>query len=254
MSAFSSEQILGISFFIGTAEQAVAEMSENGGLLVAPSGTCFERFLEDEDYRRAIVTADLVLPDSGLMVCLWRLLRRRKINRISGLAYLSELLRHPPSGLQNFFWILPNESSKEKLLGWARGEKLSVTGENCYLAPMYENRVVDEVLLAAIESKKPASIIVGIGAGPQEKLGWFLRENLSYRPAIHCIGGALGFVTGDQVAIPHWADHFYLGWFLRLLSQPRVFIPRLWRARVLPLLIARYGRELPPLKGGRLKG
>jgi UDP-N-acetyl-D-mannosaminuronic acid transferase (WecB/TagA/CpsF family) len=82
----------------------------------------------------------------------------------------------------------------------------------------------------------------------QDKLGFYLKENLEYRPAIHCIGAALGFLTGDQIPIPNWADRFYLGWFLRLLSQPRVFIPRLWSARQLPGLIIRFGRNLPPLR------
>ena len=34
-------------------------------------------------------------------------------------------------------------------------------------------------------------------------------------PAIHCIGAALGFLTGDQVRIPHWADQWILGWLFR---------------------------------------
>ena len=69
--------------------------------------------------------------------------------------------------------------------------------------------------------------IIAIGSGAQEKLGYYLRENLSYRPAIHCTGAALGFITGDQKAIPDWADRFYLGWLWRLVAQPRIFIPRL---------------------------
>ncbi len=122
--------------------------------------------------------------------------------------------------------------------------------------------------------------MIAIGAGAQEKLGWYLRENLRNppspnpsdphsairtpqspnnpslttddpapsAPSIHCIGGALGFITGDQVAIPDWADRLYLGWFLRFLSQPRAFLPRLWKARLLPQLIAQYGQRLPPLR------
>ena len=106
MSSLPREQILGISFFSGPAERAVAEMTASGGLLVAPSGTCFERFLEDEDYRRAITTADLVLPDSGLMVSLWRFMRGRSINRISGLTYLKQLLGDSKFGRgENVCWI-----------------------------------------------------------------------------------------------------------------------------------------------------
>lgn len=243
-----SEIILGISFFNGTAAEAV-DRAADGGLIVAPSGTCFERFLEDADYRRALLTADLVLPDSGLMVSLWRLLRGRKLNRISGLTYLQALLAEPAMRESTrVLWILPKERAREKLLAWSTPHRHSVTKDDCYLAPIYPAVVQDERLLGIVRDRRPANIIIGLGAGAQEKLGWYLRENAGYRPAIHCIGGALGFITGDQIHIPFWADRLYLGWFLRLLSQPRTFIPRLWKARVLLELIRSFGRELPPLR------
>jgi UDP-N-acetyl-D-mannosaminuronic acid transferase (WecB/TagA/CpsF family) len=75
-----------------------------------------------------------------------------------------------------------------------------------------------------------------------------LRENLSFRPASHCIGAALGFITGHQVAIPNWADRFYLGWLLRFLAQPRLFAPRVLMALRLAPLIFRYREELPPVR------
>jgi N-acetylglucosaminyldiphosphoundecaprenol N-acetyl-beta-D-mannosaminyltransferase len=242
------EQILGIGFFNGTARAAVARMQESGGLLVAPSGTCFERFTSDADYRRAILTADVVLPDSGLMVTLWRLLRRRRMHRVSGLAYLKELL----SGKQlreggTTLWILPNESSRTKLIAWSPTSGVRITPDDCYIAPIYQTQVRDDELLKIAQGQRPRHIVIGIGAGAQEKLGWYLRENAGHRPSIHCIGGALGILTGDQRSIPDWADRFYLGWLFRLLSQPRVFVPRLWKARLLPFLLFKYGSQLPPL-------
>jgi UDP-N-acetyl-D-mannosaminuronic acid transferase (WecB/TagA/CpsF family) len=249
MEGRSFEQILGIRFFNGTVEEAVAQMWENGGVLVAPSGTCFERFIEDQEYRRALISADVVLPDSGLMVALWRFLRGRSINRISGLAFLKQLLGNPAFGHgEKTCWVLPNERARDKLLAWSAGGDCGITRGDCYIAPIYRREVQDEILLALIESRQPRHIIIAIGAGAQEKLGWFLRSDANYRPAIHCIGGALGFVTGDQVAIPDWADRLYLGWFLRLLSQPRAFVPRLWKARFLPWLIWKYGAQMPPLR------
>lgn len=65
-------------------DEAIAVMVQRGGFLIAPSGTCFARLREDEMYRRAVVAADLAIADSGLMVLLWRLLRRQRISRISG--------------------------------------------------------------------------------------------------------------------------------------------------------------------------
>jgi N-acetylglucosaminyldiphosphoundecaprenol N-acetyl-beta-D-mannosaminyltransferase len=105
--------------------------------------------------------------------------------------------------------------------------------------------VEDRDLVNILEHRKPKHIIVGIGGGSQEKLGLYLREHLSYRPAIHCIGAALAFLTGDQKPIPMWADRLYLGWFLRLARAPRHYARRFSPAFRLPGMIWRYGSELP---------
>ena len=245
----SSCQILGIRFFNGDVDEAVASMFGKGGFLVAPSGTCFARLREDETYRHAVVGADLAIADSGLMVVLWRLLRREKVHRISGFKYLKHLVvKLKGEGNATVSWVLPSESARQKLLDWSSRERFSIRRENCYVAPRYGSDVEDRSFLALIEQQRPAHVIIAIGSGAQEKLGYYSRENLSYRPAIHCIGAALGFLTGDQVSIPEWADRFYLGWLCRLVAQPRVFIPRLSRAVELPLLIWKYGEKLPPLR------
>jgi exopolysaccharide biosynthesis WecB/TagA/CpsF family protein len=247
--SYPSHQILGIRFFDGDFDAAVAFVSCHGGFLVAPSGTCFARLLEDEPYRRAILAADLAIADSGLMVLIWRLLRREKIRRISGLRYLQHLLaKFRGETNTEIFWVLPSERARQKLLDWSRREAFAVKIDNCYVATQYGWEIEDRDLLALIEEHRPVHVLIAIGSGPQEKLGYYLRENLSYRPAIHCTGAALGFITGDQIAIPDWADRFYLGWLVRLFSQPRRFIPRLWNAHKLPWLIWRYGEKMPPLK------
>jgi UDP-N-acetyl-D-mannosaminuronic acid transferase (WecB/TagA/CpsF family) len=247
--ASSSRQILGLRFFNGDVEEAVAFMHRHGGYLVAPSGTCFTRLREDETYRRAVLAADLAIADSGLMVGLWRLLQREKLHRISGLKYLKHLLRKlKGAGNREVLWVLPTESARQRLLDWSRRGALSINRENCYVAPRYGSSVEDRDLLALIEQHRAADVIIAIGSGAQEKLGFYLRENLSYRPAIHCIGAALGFLTGDQISIPDWADRFYLGWLWRLVAQPSIFIPRLSRALELPWLIWKYGEKLPPMR------
>ena len=242
-------QILGIRFFNGDVDEAIAVMSQQGGYLVAPSGTCFARLLEDEAYRRAVLAADLAIADSSLMVVLWCVFRRENIERVSGLKYLKHLLAQlKEQDTTDVFWILPTKVAQQKLFDWSARKSFPVASENCYAAPRYGSEVEDRNLLGLIQQHRPAHVIIAIGSGAQEKLGYYLRENLSYRPAIHCIGAALGFVTGDQPAIPDWADGFYAGWLFRLVSQPRTFIPRLSRALELPWLILKYGENLPPLR------
>ncbi|MEY2565385.1 MAG: N-acetylglucosaminyldiphosphoundecaprenol N-acetyl-beta-D-mannosaminyltransferase [Verrucomicrobiota bacterium] len=260
----STQRVLGIDFFDGAVREAVDTISAKGGLLVAPSGTCFARLQRDPDYRQAVTSADLALADSGFMVALWRILRRRRITRISGLAYLKELLAGPDlRSAGSTVWVLPNNIAQEKAKRWLDEHGFLSGSESFYVAPIYGARAEDSALLARIRSQRPAHVVIGLGGGVQEKLGSYLREKYvvstdfrsptsdlrdrSHRPAIHCIGGALGIVTGDQKPIPDWADRFYLGWLLRLLANPRVFIPRLWDARLLPFLLIKYGEELPPI-------
>jgi N-acetylglucosaminyldiphosphoundecaprenol N-acetyl-beta-D-mannosaminyltransferase len=245
----SSRRILGIQFFNGDVAEAVELMSRHGGFLVAPSGTCFARLREDEMYRRAVLAADMAIADSGLMVLLWRLLRREKISRISGLEYLQQLLRKlKGEGAVEVFWVLPSERARRKLFEWSRREAFPTTSKNCYVAPRYGLEIEDRDLLSLLEQNRPSHVIMAIGSGAQEKLAYYLRENLPYRPAIHCTGAALGFVTGEQISIPDWADRLFLGWLFRLLVHPGVFIPRLSHAFELPWLIWKYGERLPPLK------
>ncbi len=246
-----TETILGVRFFNGTVDEAVETMSRTGGLLVVPAAPALVRLQSDEGYRRALVSADMAIADSGAMVLIWKILTGRRVERISGLKFLKHLIgRLGSQPNERVLWIVPSEVAHEKTIDWLRRVNLTGTAD-FYVAPRYGNEVRDDALVAKIDNHPPAHVVVGIGGGVQEKLGLFLKENLRARPAIHCIGAALAFLTGDQPPIPMWADRFYLGWLLRLLRQPRIFGPRYLSAFKLPALIARYRENLPPLIGER---
>jgi exopolysaccharide biosynthesis WecB/TagA/CpsF family protein len=245
----SNRQVLGIQFFNGDVDEAVQSMIQRGGFLIAPSGTCFARLREDERYRHAVLAADLAIADSGLMVVLWRIIQRERIQRISGLKYVKHLIgKLKVAENTNVFWVLPTEHARLRLIEWSRREPFPIANDSCYVAPHYGLELSDQNLLALIEQRRFGHVIIAIGSGAQEKLGHYLRENLSYRPVIHCTGAALGFITGDQIAIPDWADRFFLGWLFRLLAQPCRFVPRLIRGFELPWLIWKYGENLLPLR------
>ena len=243
-----SIQILGLRFLQGSAQEAAEQVSRTGGVLVVPAAPAMVRLQRDAIYRQAMVSADYAIPDSGLMVLTWKLLRGESLPRVSGLAYLQSLMQRPEiAEAGRTFFVLPSAEAQEKLLVWSAHHRLRISLDDCQVAPHYALAVEDPELLGRLEQRRPGHVIIAIGNGPQEKLGVYLRDHLSYRPAIHCIGAALGFLTGDQVAIPGWADRFYLGWLLRLVAQPRIFIPRLTRAALLPWLILRFGPDMPPL-------
>src|SRR5215471_5300056 len=243
----ATEMILGVRFFNGTVDEAVDVMSANGGLLVVPAAPALVKVSEDEGYRCALTSADLAIADSGAMVLLWKIVTGRRVERISGLKFLKRLVArlasHPD---ERVLWVVPSEAAHEKAIAWLQSVNLT-SNADFYVAPRYADEVRDDALVQEIDQRPLTHVVVGIGGGVQEKLGLFLKKNLRARPAIHCIGAALAFLTGDQPSIPMWADRFYLGWFLRLLRQPRIFGPRYLRALRLPALIFEYREKLPPL-------
>lgn len=240
------QQILGIRFFVGEAQQAIDLIAERGGLVVVPSGPGMRTLATDRAYREAVLGADLALPDSGYMVLLWNMLHRPRISKLSGLKYLRALtvqdgFRRAGATL----WVMPSPESVRLTLAWLGENGIKVEAGNMYVAPQYRGRMEDPELARAIERLRPRHVMVCVGSGAQEPLGWYLKQNLSYLPAIHCIGAAIGFLTGDQVRIPVWTDHLGLGWLWRSVSNPRRYLPRYWEARHLAQLVFQYGDRLP---------
>ena len=66
------QRILGVKFFISDVEEAIVFMSRRRGFLVVPYATCFSRLRHDTAYRKAMMNADIAIPDSGAMVLLWK--------------------------------------------------------------------------------------------------------------------------------------------------------------------------------------
>jgi exopolysaccharide biosynthesis WecB/TagA/CpsF family protein len=238
--------ILGIHFFIGTAAQAVRRMRD-GGLLVVPAAPALKDLETKPAYREALVNADMAIADSAYMVMVWNRLQHDRIRRLSGLEYLRELLKQSDvRQAGNVLWIMASPASAERNLAWLAEQGITVPEDCVYLAPMYsDDAITDPSLLARIEQVRPQHVILTLGGGTQERVGLYLKRNLSYLPSIHCIGAAIAFLSGDQVRIPIWADRSYLGWLYRSISEPRRYMPRYWDARKLLFLLVRYRERLP---------
>lgn len=252
-------QVLGLPFVANPIAETLP-LTLRGGLVVVPSGPGLANdFCREPHYRTALLGADFVLPDSGAMVLAWNLRARGSggtpLARLSGLEYLRALIPHlaTKAGLGSF-WVMPSREDQAVNLAWLRAQGCSALREDdCYLAPHYSERdeqghrhVADPALVELLEARRPEVVVLNVGGGTQEPLGWHLRRSLSYRPTILCTGAAIAFLTGRQANIPPWADRFYLGWFLRILSSPKQFGRRYWEALPLFRLIARHGADLPP--------
>jgi UDP-N-acetyl-D-mannosaminuronic acid transferase (WecB/TagA/CpsF family) len=241
--------VLGVPLADLTVEQAVARGLQ-GGLVLAPSGPGLCDLPRDPHYREALLGSDLNLTDSSF-VLLVRLLRGHRLAaRTSGLRYLHELLRRPSiRAAHATYWVMPSEASAARNLRWLNGEGVRLGDDDCYVAPVYPRRgpVEDPELVAILEGRRPDHVFLCVGSGPQEKLGLYLKRTLTYSPGIHCVGAAIGFLSGDQAKIPLWADRLGLGWLVRCIRDPKVFVPRYLRALKLAYLVLRYDEKAPPV-------
>jgi UDP-N-acetyl-D-mannosaminuronic acid transferase (WecB/TagA/CpsF family) len=141
---------------------------------------------------------------------------------------------------------MPSSEDAAANARWLQSRGIVLAPEDWMVAPSYQHGpLVDERLLAAVEERHPSFVIINLGGGVQERLGHFLKDRLSWRPTIICTGAAIAFLSGRQANIPRWADRMALGWLLRILNDPRRFIPRYWRALRLAPLVWKNGIDAP---------
>ena len=241
-------QILGVTFFNGDVGDAVERMSR-GGLLVVPSAPSLKEIDCNASYREAVTNADMAITDSAFMVLLWNWLQRDSLRRLSGLKYLRCLLSRADVRVPgNTMWIMAGPANARTNLDWLASQGIEVPEHCVYIAPLYGKDIQDTALIEHLNDHPVKHIVVTLGGGTQERLGLYIKRNVRYVPAIHCIGAAIAFLSGDQVRIPDWADHFYLGWLFRCISAPSRYIPRYWSAVILLPLLWRYRDRLPPMQ------
>lgn len=239
MNPIQTVEVLDIPFACGDVGQLADAALELRGLITAPSAPCLALADRDAVYAGQLAASQLVLPDSGAMVLVWRLIRRRsRLRRVSGLAFLQEILRDErlrrPGAL---FLVDPSAESSARNRKWLRNTGIPIEAEDQYVAPIYRSSAVeDSALLEFLRQRAPRYVLINLGGGIQERLGAWLqqewqRENhRAELPTLICTGAAIAFLTGEQVNIPRWADRLYLGWAIRCLRQPILYVPRYFKS------------------------
>ena len=239
--AYNSVQILSVLFFKGNVKNVFDVLNKNGGLLTVPAAPALVTIKEDKTYYKALLNSDIVIPDSGYMVLIWNIFFKNNLQKISGLEFINYFLTQAQEvNLGHLLLVNPSDLDGEINMKYLNSCEFESKENNNYTAPFYKNDVTDTILLSRIEEQKPKWILLNIGGGTQEKLGLYLKENLSYKPAILCTGAALAFKTGRQGKMPNWMDQIYLGWLHRCISNPKIFIPRYLKGFKLFTMILKY--------------
>jgi UDP-N-acetyl-D-mannosaminuronic acid transferase (WecB/TagA/CpsF family) len=110
---------------------------------------------------------------------------------------------------------------------------VNIDKTNHYVSPFYDkNNISDEKLIEILESLeiRPKFLLLNLGGGVQERLGFYIKKKLSYKIGIICTGAAIAFETGQQARLPKCFDDLYLGWFVRTFQNPKRFSKRYFNA------------------------
>ena len=222
-----------ISFINGNYKVAFSLLNK-GQFMVVPSGPGLATIDKDVKYWNALINSDFALPDSGFMVILYRLYFHKKIKKLSGAKFIKFFLREEKlRKKKNLFLIDPNCSESQINRNYLNKLGIPLDQEYQYIAPIYvKDEIADIKLLKLLENlpNQPKFILINLGSGIQERLGSYLKNNLSYNPGIICSGGAIAFLTGSQAKIPKLVDELYLGWLARTIQNPALFLKRYIKA------------------------
>lgn len=246
-AAIRFERVLGIRFLNENVQTAIT-LLEQGGLMVVPSGPGLATLATERSYREAVTEADFAIVDSAYLALLWLAMSGTKLHRVSGLAFLREFVsRGIGSTKGELFLVNPTDADGVANLHLLHSFGYELDERHCYTAPIYApSSIIDPSLIEILETHRPRYIMLNVGGGTQEQLGWYLKRSLSYSPAIICTGAAIAFLTGRQASIPEWTDALGLGWLARSISNPRRFVPRYARALSLIAVLARHRSNAPP--------
>ena len=203
--------------------------------LVFPSAPSLSAMKINSNHHKALQNADFVLLDSGLLVLLFNIFRGTNLKKFSGYKFLHLFLRRRKTRNEKILLINPDFKNQKKNINFLK-KYIKEKNIYSYIAPQYASKKIkDRKLLTYINSIQPKNVLINLGGGTQEILGFFLKQKLKYKLNIICTGAAISFMTKDQAPINRFLDKIYLGWLTRIIFNPKIYLPRYLKA--LKLLI-----------------
>ena len=116
--------------------------------------------------------------------------------------------------------FLINTSNKEDKINNKYILDQNIKKFKSYVAPIYK-KIDDKELIKKIKLYRPRYIIINLGGGIQEPLALYIKNQINFKSSILCTGAAIAFLTKQQAPINKIVDRIYLGWFVRLLWNPK---------------------------------
>lgn len=194
-------------------------------LITTINAYSFNKVNEDEKFKEALQSSDVLLPDGISVVWATRLLTGKKLKKIAGEdLFFYEMERVNAMGGTCFF--LGSSNSTLQLIKKRIAREYPGVKPYFY-SPPYKPEFTPEdsrTMVEAVNAVKPDVLFVGMTAPKQEK---WVCEHFNQLEVGHacCIGAVFDFYAGTVKRAPNWMIHIGMEWFYRLIREPK----RLWR-------------------------
>jgi N-acetylglucosaminyldiphosphoundecaprenol N-acetyl-beta-D-mannosaminyltransferase len=182
---------------------------------------------ENEDFKRIVNQADLVVADGSWLIKASRFLNKGLKERIAGIDLLLDILKFCSENHIDVYLL----GAKEEVVSKARENLeamfsgISIVGfHSGYFDYKGENDIIEE-----IKRLKPGFLVVGLGM-PKQELWMSRHRDLPVRLAIG-VGGSFDVLSGMIPRAPRWMQSIGMEWLYRVIQDPKrfkrlVFIPR----------------------------
>jgi UDP-N-acetyl-D-mannosaminuronic acid transferase (WecB/TagA/CpsF family) len=225
----------GIKFYNWSYNRIIKKISK-GGYLCAPAAFPLCEIKNNKKYYLALKFSNINLFDSGYFCILLRIFNNIKVKKFSGYLFLLKFLKDKRVKKKKILFVDPTlKDSKINCIVLAKNR---FNSSFSYVAPIYNSNksYEDKKLFYLINKIKPKFLIINISGLKQEYLAYVIAKKIKFKLSILCLGGAISFVTKSQAPITPFFDRYYMGWLIRIIYSPRIFILRTFKS----ILLIRY--------------
>ena len=232
-----SVKFFGIKFYNENYTQIKNRLLQKGGYIVMPAASALSNAISKNTfYLKSLKNASVAIFDSSLFCLCLLLFKFLKVKKFSGFRFIQNFLSDKTMKSKKI--LILNANKNEKKLNTILLNNNRFQFYKHYICPIYNPELPhDKILIKIVNNYKPEIVIINIGGGIQESLAFYLYQNVKTKIVIICSGAAMGYFSGSQAPVSKFTDKYYLGWFVRLISNPAVFLPRLTKSIFLIYLV-----------------
>ena len=234
-------RILGVPVDLVDEQEAMSiyrelMQTERCSLIVTPNSEIIVNASKDDDLKRIIEEADLIIPDGIGLVYASKILGMPLKERVTGIDFLDSILGClEEKDLSVFFLGSKPENNNSPGIAELAAENIKKKYQNLRVAGThhgYFKESDEEEIINKINDSEADFLCVAMGSPKQEKFIACHRSKLKARCAIG-VGGSLDVWAGTLKRAPEFFQSHGLEWLYRLIQEPR----RYKRMAALPLFI-----------------